>query len=29
MLVAPDKLSQFSAATNNMKDSQVIETYAH
>ena len=28
MSVAPDKLLQFSAATNNMKDSQVIETYA-
>ena len=29
MSVVPDKLSQFSAATNNMKSTQVIETYAH
>ena len=28
MSVAPDKLSQFPAATNNMKDPQAIETYA-
>ena len=28
MSVAPDKLSQFLAASNNMKDPQVIETYA-
>ena len=28
MSVAPDKLLQFSAATINKKDPQVIETYA-